>query len=54
MFNGVFFYMYISLIYVFVAFQSMKDINQGNRDLEVKNGKDLKCNLTNQSETRPC
>ena len=36
------FYVYTSLIYVFVAFQGIKDINQDNKDLKVKNGKDLK------------
>ena len=34
--------MYISLIYVIVAFQGIKDEKQEDRDLKVKNGKDLK------------
>ena len=38
----MYFYVYTSLIYAFVVFQGIKDINQENRDLKVKNGKDLK------------
>ena len=34
--------MYFSLIYVIVAFQGIKDEKQEDRDLKVKNGKDLK------------
>ena len=46
--------MNISLIYVFIAFQRIRDTNQRNRDLKVKNGKDLKWKLAAQSETCPC
>ena len=45
--------MNISLIYVFIAFQGIRVTSQGNRDLKVKNGKDLKWKLAAQSKTRP-